>query len=145
MHSLEFNQDMIFGIGTDIVQISRIQDALDRRLGRFAMKILGPQEQSVYVVRSAASPAKGVRYLATRFAAKEALSKAMGTGFRAPLSWHGVQLLNAENGRPIFVFSNKLNAWFVERQLTTHVTISDELEYALSFVVIEANLPTCQK
>lgn len=136
---------MIFGIGTDIVRSARIEQALKKREGRFAEKILGPQELNAFHYRSQPHFSKAVRYLATRFAAKEALSKAMGTGFRNPLSWHGVQVLNSDNGRPIFVFGEELQAWFQSRRLSAHVTISDEHEYAVAFVVIESLDSVCQK
>ncbi len=136
---------MIFGIGTDIVRSVRLAEALQKREGRFVEKILGAEELEVFRSRSQPHFSKAVRYLATRFAAKEALSKAMGSGFREPLSWHGVQVLNAENGRPIFVFDEKLQTWFKNQNLCAHVTISDEHEYAVAFVVIESIEAVCKK
>lgn len=131
---------MIYGIGTDIIRIARIQEALAKRNGQFAQKILGSDEQLIFSERSVPSFDKACRFLATRFAAKEALSKAMGTGFRAPLSWHGVQLLNEADGRPLFHFSEELRIWFSSRNLHVHVTISDEHENAVAFVVIESRV-----
>ena len=136
---------MIFGIGTDIVRSVRIEEALQKREGRFAEKILGPEEFEAFQRRSEPHFSKAVRYLATRFAAKEALSKAMGTGFRKPLSWHGVQVLNSEAGRPMLVFGEEMKAWFSSQNLCAHVTISDEHEYAVAFVVIESQDAVCQK
>lgn len=130
---------MIFGIGTDIVQTSRMHDALARHQYRFADKILGADEQLVFRSRYKNDAGKGERYLATRFAAKEALSKAMRTGFREPMSWHGAQLLNQENGMPYFLFNEALSIWFGERGLIAHVSISDEKEYALAFVILETS------
>ncbi|WMW79115.1 holo-ACP synthase [Undibacterium cyanobacteriorum] len=130
---------MIFGIGTDIVQTSRMHDAIARHQYRFADKILGVDEQLVFRMRYDNDPAKGERYLATRFAAKEALSKAMRTGFREPMSWHGVQLLNQDTGMPYFLFNETLSSWFGERGLVAHVSISDEKEYALAFVILETS------
>lgn len=129
---------MIFGIGTDIVRSARIEEALRKRDGLFAEKILGPEELDAFHRRGEPHFSKAVRYLATRFAAKEALSKAMGTGFRKPLSWHGVQVLNADNGRPVFVFGEEMQTWFQSQNLCAHITISDEHEYAVAFVVIES-------
>ena len=131
---------MIFGVGTDIVRVARIKDAMARHEHRFAMKILGPEEQQIFHARSESDVGKGVRYLATRFAAKEALSKAMGTGFRAPMSWHGAQLLNMENGRPQFVFDQTMTTWLVERNLRAHVSITDEHEYVVAFVILETSV-----
>lgn len=130
---------MLFGIGTDIVQTSRMHGAIVRHQYRFADKILGVDEQLVFRTRYEIDAAKGERYLATRFAAKEALSKAMRTGFREPMSWHGAQLLNHENGMPYFLFNEELSSWFGERHLVAHVSISDEKEYAIAFVILEAN------
>ncbi len=78
---------MIVGIGTDLCDIRRIQQTLDRKTLRFAEKVLGPNELLVFQQRLAKVPARGVRYLATRFAAKEAFSKAIGLGMRMPMTW----------------------------------------------------------
>ncbi|MDR0933604.1 MAG: holo-ACP synthase, partial [Burkholderiaceae bacterium] len=77
---------MIYGIGTDILQISRLRAALDRRGERLVRKILGPEEMQRYLHRKARVEARGLRYLATRFAAKEAFSKAIGLGMRMPMT-----------------------------------------------------------
>ena len=86
---------MIFGIGTDILQINRLEQALQRRGERFAEKILGPQELEKYHRRKTKVEARGLRFLATRFAAKEAFSKAIGLGMRMPMTWRSMQVLNA--------------------------------------------------
>ena len=96
---------MIFGIGTDILQINRLEQALQRRGERFAEKILGPQELEKYHRRKAKVEARGLRFLATRFAAKEAFSKAIGLGMRMPMTWRSMQVLNAPSGKPIVVTS----------------------------------------
>ena len=77
---------MIAGIGTDIIRIDRIAAALERHGDRFAEKILGPQELEKYHRRKAKVEARGIRFLATRFAAKEAFSKAIGLGMRMPMT-----------------------------------------------------------
>ena len=94
---------MIYGIGTDIIQIPSIEAALRRNSDRFAEKILGPQEMQKYLEREAKMEARGIRFLATRFAAKEAFSKALGLGMRMPMTWRSMQTLNARHGRPIVV------------------------------------------
>ena len=78
---------MVSGIGTDIIRINRIAAALARHGDRFAQKILGPQEMEKYLRRKAKVEARGLRFLATRFAAKEAFSKAIGLGMRMPMTW----------------------------------------------------------
>jgi holo-[acyl-carrier protein] synthase len=127
---------MIYGIGTDIVQISRVEAALARSGPRFAEKILGPQELEKYHARSERNPVRGLRFLATRFSAKEAFSKAIGLGMRMPMSWRSAQLLNAPSGKPIIVCSGALDAFMREHRLSAQVTISDEADYGVAFVIV---------
>ena len=131
---------MIYGIGTDICKIPRIAAALERHGERFAAKILGPQELDKFRARSAKHAARGVRFLATRFAAKEAFSKAIGLGMRMPMTWPAAQMLNAPSGKPIIVCSGVLAAFMAERGLTAQVTISDEEDYAVAFVIVEQGI-----
>ncbi|HEV7816824.1 MAG TPA: holo-ACP synthase [Janthinobacterium sp.] len=128
---------MIYGIGTDICKIPRIEAALQRHGERFAERILGPQELQKFHARSARHPARGVRFLATRFAAKEAFSKAIGLGMRVPMTWPAAQMLNAPSGKPVIVCSGVLEEFMLEHRLTVQVTVSDEEEYAVAFVVVE--------
>jgi holo-[acyl-carrier protein] synthase len=128
---------MIFGIGTDIVRMERIESALARHGERFMEKILGTEEQSVYRHRKVLSPARGLRFLATRFAAKEAFSKALGSGMRVPMCWHAVQILNDASGRPIPVIAGDLQNFMLENTLHAQVSITDELDYAVAFVILE--------
>jgi holo-[acyl-carrier protein] synthase len=128
---------MIYGIGTDILQISRLQAALQRNGDRFAGKILGPQEMEKYLRRKAKVEARGVRFLATRFAAKEAFSKAIGMGMRMPMTWRAMQVLNAPSGKPGVVCSGALQEWMEEQGLSAQVSVTDEVEYAVAFVIVE--------
>ncbi|MBV8635156.1 MAG: holo-ACP synthase [Burkholderiaceae bacterium] len=123
---------MIHGIGTDIVQVARIATKGDR----LAEKVLGPDELLVYRERSAKVAERGARYLAARFAAKEAFSKALGTGFRPPMSWHGLQVLNDELGKPVAVFSGELQTYLEANQLQAHISLSDEADYVVAFVTL---------
>ena len=127
---------MIYGIGTDIVQISRVEAALARSGPRFAEKILGPQELEKYHARSARSPVRGLRFLATRFSAKEAFSKAIGLGMRMPKTWRSMQLLNAPTGKPVIVCSGALQQFMQDYRLSAQVTISDEADYGVAFVIV---------
>lgn len=127
---------MIYGIGTDIVQISRIEAALARSGERFAEKILGPQELDKYHARRAKNDTRGLRFLATRFSAKEAFSKAIGLGLRMPMTWRAAQMLNAPSGKPIIVCSGALDEFMREHRLTAQVTISDEADYGVAFVIV---------
>jgi holo-[acyl-carrier protein] synthase len=127
---------MIYGIGTDIVQISRIEAALARNGERFAEKILGPQEMQKYLARRAKHEVRGLRFLATRFSAKEAFSKAIGLGMHMPMTWRSAQMLNAPSGKPVIVCSGALEEFMRENRLSAQVTISDEAEYGVAFVIV---------
>jgi holo-[acyl-carrier protein] synthase len=127
----------IYGIGTDITQINRVQGVMERTNGRFAEKVLGPDELKTYRARAARSAARGLAYLSTRFAAKEAFSKAIGLGMHWPMTWRALQTLNEASGKPIVVASGELATWLAERGLSAKVTISDEHEYAVAFVIAE--------
>ena len=127
---------MIYGIGTDIVQISRIEEALARNGDRFAEKILGPEELVKFHARRARNEVRGMRFLATRFSAKEAFSKAVGLGMRMPMTWRSAQMLNAPSGKPVIVCSGALDEFMRQNRLTAQVTISDEAEYGVAFVIV---------
>ncbi len=128
---------MIFGIGTDICDIRRIRATLERRGDRFAEKVLGPQEMQVFQARRARAEVRGVAFLATRFSAKEAFSKAIGMGLRMPMTWRACEILNEPSGKPFIRLHGALAAWFDVRRLRAHVTVTDESDYAASFVVVE--------
>ena len=128
---------MIYGIGTDIIQIARLHAALLRSGERFAAKILGPDELEIFHARHAAVEVRGLRYLATRFAAKEAFSKAIGLGLRMPMTWRSVQILNAPSGQPALVASGALQEFMQQRGLHAQVSISDEADYAVAFAIVE--------
>jgi holo-[acyl-carrier protein] synthase len=123
---------MIHGIGTDIAEISRVGDMYRRQGDRALEKILAPSEREE--CRNSADPA---RFLAKRFAAKEALGKACGTGIRTPLLLPDIAVEHDDLGKPFFAFSATLAASFAERRLKTHLSISDEREFVIAFVVVE--------
>ena len=128
---------MIFGIGTDICDIRRIRASLERNGERFARRILSDGELATWKTRSARWPDRGVSYLATRFSAKEAFSKAIGMGMRMPMTWRSCEITKAASGKPEIVLHGALKEWFEAHQLTVHVTVTDETDYAASFVVVE--------
>jgi holo-[acyl-carrier protein] synthase len=128
---------MIYGIGTDICDIRRIKAALERSGERFATKILSDAEFNVWQARSARWPERGVRYLATRFSAKEAFSKAIGLGMRMPMTWRLCEISKAASGKPEIVLHGGLKDWFAEKGLSAHITVTDESDYAASFCVVE--------
>ena len=130
---------MIYGIGTDICDVRRIRASLGRHGERFALKILSDGEMATWKSRSTRWPDRGVSYLATRFSAKEAFSKAIGLGMRMPMTWRSCEIAKALSGKPEIVLHGELKAWFDARQLTAHITVSDETDYAASFCVVEKN------
>jgi holo-[acyl-carrier protein] synthase len=127
---------MIYGIGTDICDIRRIEATLARQGERFAKRILGPSEFKVFQARSQRLASRGVRYLATRFSAKEAFSKAIGLGMTQPMSWSLCEILNTASGAPQVVLHGALSDWFEARNLNAHISMSDETDYTISYVVI---------
>ena len=130
---------MIYGIGTDICDIRRIRASLTRHGDRFAERILCDAEMATWKERGVRWPDRGIRYLATRFSAKEAFSKAIGLGMRMPMTWRDCEIAKAASGKPEIVLHGALKDWFASRQLTAHVTVTDETDYAASFCVVEQN------
>ncbi|MGE0803602.1 MAG: holo-ACP synthase [Lautropia sp.] len=135
---------MIYGIGTDIVLLERIF-ALHRRYGdRFARRVLGPDELREFERRRARGPSDGaagneraLRYLAKRFAGKEAFSKALGLGLRGPMTLLSLQILNDPRGRPYPVARNRLEPYLAELGVSAQISLSDEKDSALAFVILE--------
>jgi holo-[acyl-carrier protein] synthase len=128
---------MIYGIGTDICDIRRIEAVLQRQGERFVRKVLTDAEFAVWQKRSARWPQRGLRYLATRFSAKEAFSKAVGMGMRLPMTWRRCEINNLPSGQPVIVLHGDLKTWFEAQGLRAPVTVTDETDYAASFVVVE--------
>jgi holo-[acyl-carrier protein] synthase len=128
---------MIYGIGTDLCDVRRIAKTLERRGDRFAEKVLGPHELGVFHARRASVEARGLRYLATRFSAKEAFSKAIGLGIHMPMTWRRCEVVKAPSGKPEILLHGALATWFEARRLRAHVTLTDESDYAAAFVVVE--------
>ncbi len=131
---------MIYGIGTDIVLVERIDSLIKKWGDRFPRRVLGPDELREYqrrLSRGAHGTGYACRYLAKRFAAKEAFSKALGLGLRAPMTLLSLQVLNNSRGQPIAFARKDLAAYVEERGLSWHVSLSDEVNSAVAFVVIE--------
>ena len=132
---------MIYGIGTDICDIRRIRASLARHGERFAQKILSDAELLTWQERSARWPDRGISYLASRFSAKDAFSKAIGLGMRMPMTWRDCEIAKAASGKPEIVLHGALKTWFEDRQLSAHVSVTDETDYAASFCVVETRTP----
>ncbi len=128
---------MIYGIGTDICDVRRIRASVERHGERFAAKVLSDAELATWKARSARWPERGLRYLATRFSAKEAFSKAIGLGMRMPMSWKLCEIANERSGKPVIVLHGELKTWFEAKGLQAHITVTDETDYAASFCVVE--------
>lgn len=124
---------MIFGIGTDIVEVSRIEASIAQFGDDFAKRILADSELASYQ-QSQIKP----RFLAKRFAAKEAFSKAFGTGLRAPVTFQNVAVSHDDLGKPVLVLAPDLQALLHAKNISRmHLTISDEKNLAAAFVVLE--------
>ncbi len=128
---------MIFGVGTDVCDVRRIRASLERHGERFAAKVLSDAELATWKARSARWPERGLRYLATRFSAKEAFSKAVGLGMRMPMTWKLCEVAKRPSGQPVIVLHGGLKDWFEAQGLVAHVSVTDETDYAASFVVVE--------
>jgi holo-[acyl-carrier protein] synthase len=128
---------MIYGIGTDVCDVRRIRTSLERHGERFAQKILSEGEMRVWQQRTARWPERGLRYLATRFSAKESFSKAIGLGMRMPMTWRLCEVAKLPSGKPCIVLHGDLKTWFEAQGLTAHITVTDETDYAASFCVVE--------
>ncbi len=128
---------MIYGIGTDICDVRRIRASVERHGERFAAKVLADAELAAWRRRSSRWPERGLRYLATRFSAKEAFSKAIGLGMRMPMTWRHCEVANLPTGQPVIVLHGALKQWFEARGLRAHLSVTDESDYAASFCVVE--------
>jgi len=126
---------VIYGIGTDIVEIDRIERALARFGERFAGRILcAPELERFRTMRRPGA------YLAKRFAAKEAFGKALGSGIRPPAHWHGLWVSNQDAGQPRLEFSGSLQALLAARGIRhTHLSLSDERSLASAMVILECD------
>ena len=124
---------MIFGIGTDIVEVSRIEDSLARFGNSFAERILNEAEWQSYMQSN--TPA---RFLAKRFAAKEAFAKALGNGLRGPATFQNIGVTHDDLGKPVLDIAVDLQSLLDSKGIRyTHLSISDEKALAAAFVVLE--------
>ncbi len=130
---------MIVGIGTDLIEIPRIEAAVSRHGDRFAQRILGPSEMRRYEQRRAKSERRGIAFLATRFAAKEAISKALGLGMRMPMTWRSAEVVNESSGKPVVVVHGALKAFVEARGLRLHVSVTDERSMAMAYAIAETD------
>jgi holo-[acyl-carrier protein] synthase len=126
---------VIYGVGSDLIEIPRVERALARFGERFARRILCEPE-----LRRFHGHAKPAAYLAKRFAAKEAFTKALGTGIHAPANWHGVWVINLKSGKPQLEFSAALAKLLRDRGIQrSHLTLTDERGMASATVILECD------
>lgn len=124
---------MIYGIGTDIVEVSRIEESLARFGDLFAQRILTGQEWLSFQQSKTQA-----RFLAKRFAAKEAFAKALGTGLREPATFQNIGVTHDDLGKPVFDLAPELQVFLNQKGIVQqHLSISDEKALAAAFVVLE--------
>ncbi|MBV34366.1 MAG: holo-ACP synthase [Rickettsiales bacterium] len=123
----------IFGVGTDIVKLERVERSYQRHGDKFAERILSPDELVAYV-----SKKNKVTYLAKRFAAKEAISKALGTGMREGIDFKQLSIVSNQLGKPEVILQGKAQDWAQNNKITrVHISISDERDAAVAFAIAE--------
>ena len=123
---------MIHGIGTDIVAVKRMHAMWERHGHKALEKLLAPEEIGEF----AGAADKG-RFLAKRFAAKEAFGKALGTGIRPPAVLPSIAVAHDGLGKPLLVFHGRLSEMIESQRLIAHLSLSDEAEYAIAYVILE--------
>ncbi len=123
---------MIQGIGTDIVAIARLGELYARHGERALEKLLAPAEREA--CRGSSDPA---RFLAKRFAAKEALGKALGSGIRAPVLLPAIEIGHDELGKPLFLFHGELAAHMDQQRYLCHLSLADEKDQVIAFAIVE--------
>ncbi|HEY5764365.1 MAG TPA: holo-ACP synthase [Rhodocyclaceae bacterium] len=128
---------MIFGVGTDLVAIARLTALHQRHGARAARRILAASEYAELTQRLATGFDDAGRFLAKRFAAKEAFAKAMGTGVRAPILLASIAVEHDSLGKPSLAFSGDAEVLMRERRLRTHLSLSDEADFVVAFVIVE--------
>jgi len=126
---------MIYGIGTDLVDIERVKKILSKNRDGFVKRVLSEHEQALF-----ANKADSAAYFAKRFAAKEAFAKALGTGIGQVAGFQDLTVRNNENGKPYFIPSEKLRLYLLEKGINqAHLSISDESQNAVAFVILETS------
>ncbi|QMT32782.1 holo-ACP synthase [Conchiformibius steedae DSM 2580] len=130
---------MIYGIGTDILAVKRIETLYKKYGEALPRRILSRIEALEFADKfSPKNRDEAVRFLAKRFAAKEAFAKAVGTGIREPVGFHGISVSHNEAGKPEFVCEEALKQWLVAKNIVKiHLSLSDEARYVSAFAVAE--------
>ena len=125
---------MIYGVGTDICKLSRIESM--KSLDAFAEKILSDNEKKIF---SSKNETQKIKFLGLQFAAKEAVVKAFGTGFKKPMMPNQISVLRNDEGKPIIEFDESIKSFINDLGIkSSHVSLSDDGGYAVAFVILEA-------
>ncbi len=125
---------MIYGVGTDIINIKRVEYILSKKKQGFVKRVLSEHEQALF-----ANKGDSATYCAKRFAAKEAFAKALGTGIGKMVSFQDLTVRNNENGKPYFIPSEKLRLYLLDKNIKqAHLSLSDEKHNAVAFVILES-------
>ncbi len=128
----------IAGIGVDLLSIERVEKLLKKNGSRFAAKILGGEELQLFYIRKSRNLKNAVNFLSSRFAMKEAFSKALGIGMTKPMAWREIQVFNSKNGKPEIVLSSDLSNWYEKKNYgTAHISASHDKGIVTAYVVIE--------
>ncbi len=128
--------DDILGLGCDILEVDRLEGLLRKGRDVFIKRVLTPAEIDEYERRCDKSAIRGTLFVATRYCAKEAFSKAMGTGVGAEFSFQDLSVLNGDSGAPVLVYSERLQNWLQSRRAQARISISDEQNYVMSTVIL---------
>ena len=128
--------DDILGLGCDILEVGRLEGLLRKGRDVFIKRVLTTAEIDEYERRSDKSAIRGTLFVATRYCAKEAFSKAMGTGVGAQFSFQDLSVLNSDSGAPVLVYSERLENWLQSRRAQAKISISDEQNYVMSTVIL---------
>ncbi len=124
---------MIYGTGVDIIKISRIEKVIKKWGDRFIDRVFTPEEKAFCLKRIKPYPA-----FALRFAAKEAFSKALGTGMKNGVFWRDIEVFHFKSGKPgLNIYGTALSLCEKEEIKSFHVSLSDEDEYGIAMVILE--------
>lgn len=131
---------MIRGIGCDVVEVKRVADVLDAHGERFVERLLTPNEIPLYHKRCALSKAHALAFISSRWAVKEAVSKALGTGIAEDVTFQSMEVMHNAKGAPIMIFKDPLKERLMQEGLFVHISITDEKTMVAAFAVAEQRL-----
>ncbi|HIU36837.1 MAG TPA: holo-ACP synthase [Candidatus Aphodousia faecigallinarum] len=131
---------MIRGIGCDVVEVKRVADVLAKHGERFVDRLLTPNEKPLYEKRKSLSREHALAFIASRWAVKEAVSKALGTGIADDVTFHSMEVMHNAKGAPLMIFNEPLKERLMQQGLFVHVSITDEKNVVAAFAVAEQRI-----